>query len=72
MSDGTQVWKYKDSLGVEKSLCRWCSSRGGVPNPKVTQHFEQLNPRIKDFDPEVASTLQNQMLEKYWLMITCG
>lgn len=58
MSDGTQVWKYKDSLGVEKVYVDGVLQGGGVPNPKVTQHFEQLNPRIKDFDPEVASTLQ--------------
>lgn len=58
MSDGTQVWKYKDSLGVEKVYVDGVLQGGGVPNPKITQHFEQLNPRIKDFDPEVASTLQ--------------
>lgn len=58
MSDGTQVWKYTDSLGVEKVYVDGVLQGGGVPNPKVTQHFEQLNPRIKDFDPEVASTLQ--------------
>lgn len=58
MSDGTQVWKYTDSLGVEKVYVDGVLQGGGVPNPKVTQHFEQLNPRIKDFDPEVASTIQ--------------
>lgn len=58
MSDGTQVWKYTDSLGVEKVYVDGVLQGGGVPNPKVTQHFEQLNPKIKDFDPEVASTLQ--------------
>lgn len=58
MSDGTQVWKYTDSLGVEKVYVDGVLQGGGVPNPKVTQHFEQLNPKIKDFDPEVASTIQ--------------
>jgi len=58
MSDGTQVWRYTDDIGVEKVYVDGVLQGGGVPNPKVTQHFEQLNPKIKDFDPEVASTLQ--------------
>ena len=58
MSDGTQVWRYTDGIGVEKVYIDGVLQGGGIPNPKVTQHFEQLNPRIKDFDPDVASTLQ--------------
>ncbi len=58
MSDGTQVWRYTDGIGVEKVYIDGVFQGGGIPNPKVTQHFEQLNPRIKDFDPDVASTLQ--------------
>lgn len=58
MSDGTQVWKYTDSLGVEKVYVDGVLQGGEVPNPKVTQHFEKLNPKLKDFDPEVASTIQ--------------
>ena len=58
MSDGTQVWRYTNDIGVEKVYVDGVLQGGGVPNPKVTQHFEQLNSRIKDFDPEVASTLQ--------------
>ena len=58
MSDGTQVWRYTDDIGVEKVYVDGVLQGGGVPNPKVTQHFEQLNPKIKDFDPEVASTIQ--------------
>ena len=58
MSDGTQVWRYTNDIGVEKVYVDGVLQGGGVPNPKVTQHFEQLNPRIKDFDPEVASTIQ--------------
>ena len=58
MSDGTQVWRYTDDIGVEKVYVDGVLQGGGVPNPKVTQHFERLNPKIKDFDPEVASTLQ--------------
>ena len=46
------------TIGVEKVYIDGVLQGGGVPNPKVTQHFEQLNPRIKDFDPEVASTIQ--------------
>ena len=46
------------TIGVEKVYIDGVLQGGGIPNPKVTQHFEQLNPRIKDFDPEVASTLQ--------------
>ena len=58
MSDGTQVWRYTDDIGVEKVYIDGVLQGGGIPNPKVTQHFEQLNPKIKDFDPDVASTLQ--------------
>ena len=58
MSDGTQVWRYTDGIGVEKVYIDGVLQGGGIPNPKVTQHFEQLNPKIKDFDPDVASTLQ--------------
>lgn len=58
MSDGTQVWRYTDDIGVEKVYVDGVLQGGGIPNPKVTQHFEQLNPKIKDFDPDVASTLQ--------------
>ena len=46
------------TIGVEKVYIDGVLQGGGIPNPKVTQHFEQLNSRIKDFDPEVASTLQ--------------
>ena len=58
MSDGTQVWRYTDGIGVEKVYIDGVLQGGGIPNPKVTQHFEQLNPKIKDFDPDVASTFQ--------------
>ncbi len=58
MSDGTQVWRYTDDIGVEKVYIDGVLQGGGIPNPKVTQHFEQLNPKIKDFAPDVASTLQ--------------
>ncbi|KXT71192.1 hypothetical protein SCRDD08_00134 [Streptococcus cristatus] len=58
MSDGTQVWKYKSDIGVERVYVDGVLEGAGVPNPQVTQHFESLNPKVKGFDPEVASTVQ--------------
>ena len=58
MSDGTQTWRYKNAQGVEKVYMDGLLEGAGSPSPLTVEHFQKLDKRIQDFDPEVATTTQ--------------
>ncbi|MBP2624208.1 hypothetical protein [Streptococcus oricebi] len=58
LSDGTQTWRYKNAQGVEKVYIDGLLEGAGSPSPITVEHFQKLDKRIQDFDPEVATTTQ--------------